>query len=57
LAFKKYVAIFIVIFAIITLFNNSLSTLLLIGIGLVVLFFIIRLLADLYWLGKKRGDW
>jgi general stress protein CsbA len=57
LIFNKWVAIFIILFALLALFNNSLSTVFLIIIIAIVSFIVIRLLADLFWFGKKRGDW
>lgn len=47
----------LVILALAASFVKFFSTLILIGLGLLILFIIIRLLADLYWYGKKKDEW
>jgi len=49
----KLVALFIIIALVITVFSSFFWIIL----GLVVLFFLIRLLADLFWWGKDNGKW
>jgi uncharacterized membrane protein len=47
----------LVILALAASFVKFFSTLIVIGLGLLILLIIIRLLADLYWYGKKKDEW
>jgi len=57
MGFKRYGALILIVLAIAALFRDFFLIIFLIFLGLVILWYIIRWLADVYWKGKDRGEW
>jgi len=55
--FRRIGAIFLIFGALLALFKKFMLWIILIFIIGVVLYIIIRLLADLFWWGKDKGKW
>ena len=54
---KKIGAIALILLALLSIFREKFLWIMLIGIVLVILFFIIRIMADIYWWGRDKGKW
>jgi len=57
MGFRKIGAILLVLLGLLALFKKTFIYILLIAIVLIIIFFIIRWLADLYWWGRDKGKW
>lgn len=55
--FKKILAIVLVFFGLFTLFKKTFLTAFLFVLGAVIILFIIRKIADVFWWGKDGGKW
>ena len=54
---KKIGAIALILLALLSIFREKFLWIMLIGIVLVILFFIIRIMADIYWWGRDKKKW
>ena len=57
MGFKKIGFMLLILFGLFAMFKKTFLWILLIGIVLIIIFFIIRWLADLYWWGKDNRKW
>jgi len=54
---KKIVAIIFVLIALISVFREYFVLVILGILALIILWYVIRFIADLYWWGKDKGKW
>ena len=57
MGFRRIGAILLILVGLLAMFKKLFLWIFLIALILIVLFFIIRWLADLYWWGKDKGKW